>query len=500
MTLSSGQLQAIRAAIAGIPADVSNDAVGQHVARIDDIYAPETHAAALDPSAPIVLGARGTGKSFWSGVLGQQATRAEAALAYPQLRLAQIEVRFGYTGIGGPDGIDADALDAAVPPDASIVDAKAFWWATILGAAEGVRPKHLLGQAHDPEQREDLLIAHEQRLRAEGKVLLVVYDALDTLARSWPRRRLLTGALLEVVWAMRAYRAIRLKLFLRPDQLEDDALRFVELPKLKAGAVRLEWSARDLYGLLYARLAMTEDQRARTAFKQALAKLGLKAVDRRRVLARRWSLATEPQDQERLMALLAGRYMGKGAYAYKKGRTYRWPIAHLADAFNEVTPRSFLRMMIAAAKHGPPPENLVITPDGIRHGLRAASQTRVDQLHYEFPWIKGVLAPIAGLLLPKHEEEVFQVWQTAGTIRRLREEVEQGRYLSPFADDDGGSPRALFEALERIGVMFRRGDDRLDMPDLFRVAARFVVAGSQITSGLRRPARSWRRKSLPRTT
>jgi hypothetical protein len=482
MTISIEHLHALRAAIADIPADVSNDAVGANVARVEDIYAPETHAAALDPAAPIVLGARGTGKSFWSSVLGQPDTRAEADRAYPRLGLSQIEVAFGYTGIGGPDGIAADALDQSVPPDASFADAKAFWWATILSAIARprpgpARPQRFLEQARNPEQREDLLYEHEQRLRNDDKRLLVVYDALDTVARSWPRRRLLTEALLEVVWAMRAYRTIRLKLFLRPDQLEDDALRFVELPKLKAGAVRLDWSARDLYGLLYARLAMTEDKRARMAFKQALAELGLTAVDRRRVLARRWSLATETQDQERLMALLAGPYMGKGAYAYKKGKTYRWPIAHLADAFNEVTPRSFLGMMIAAAKYGPPPEHRVITPDGIRHGLRAASRTRVDELHFEFPWIKGVLAPMAGLLLPKPEEEVFQVWQTAGTIRRLREEAAQGQYLSPFADDDGGSPRALFEALERIGVMFRRGDDRLDMPDLFRVAARLLKKG-----------------------
>ncbi len=479
MTTSVEDLQAIRASIADIPADVSSDAVGQRVARVEDMFAPQTHAAALDPAAPIVLGARGTGKSFWSGVLWQEDTRADAALAYPRLGLSKIEVGFGYTGIGGPDGIDADALDAAVPPDASFADVKAFWWATILSAAAGcARPKRFLRQAQDQEQREDLLIDHERRLRAEGKVLLVVYDALDTVARSWPRRRLLTEALLEVVWAMRAYRSIRVKLFLRPDQIEDDALRFVELPKLKTGAVRLEWSPRDLYGLFYSRLAMAGDDRARLAFKRALARIGLKTGDRMRVLTHRWSLVTDIEDQERLMALLAGPYMGKGAYAYKKGKTYTWPIGHLADAFDEVTPRSFLGMMIAAAKYGLPPEDRVVTPDGIRHGLRAASRTRVDQLHSEFPWIKRVLAPMAGLLLPQQEENVFEVWKTAGTIRRLRNEAEQGQYLSPFANDGRGSPRELFEALERIGVMYRRADNRLDMPDLFRVAARLLKKGA----------------------
>jgi hypothetical protein len=483
MKIDAGRFQAIRRAIAEIPADVSNDAVGQHVARVDEMYAPDTHAAALDPSAPIVLGARGTGKSFWSGVLGQTDTRDEASVAYPRLGLSKIEVGFGYTGIGGPDGIGEDSLNAAVPHDASIDDAKAFWWATILSAADRrgslpVRPKQFLARARDPEAREDLLIKHEHQLRAEGRMLLVVYDALDTVARTWPRRRRLTEALLEVVWAMRAYRSIRLKLFLRPDQIEDDALRFVELPKLKTGAVRLEWSARDLYGLFYSRLALAEDEGARKAFNTALATLGLAAGSRKGILTRRWSLASDARDQERLMSLLAGQYMGKGTYAYKKGSTYRWPIAHLADARGEVTPRSFLGMMIAAAKYGPPPDDRVITPDGIRHGLRAASRTRVDQLHYEFPWIKRVLAPMAGLLLPQHEEAVFDVWDNAGTIRRIRQEAGNGDYLPPFPDDGRGGPRELFETLERIGVMFRRADGRLDMPDLFRVAARLLKKGA----------------------
>jgi hypothetical protein len=69
--------------------------------------------------------------------------------------------------------------------------------------------------------------------------------------------------------------------------------------------------------------------------------------------------------------------MGKGTCGYKKGNTYNWPIAHLADAYDEVTPRSFLGMMTAAAAYGVPPDDRAITAEGIRHGLRAASKIRV---------------------------------------------------------------------------------------------------------------------------
>jgi len=481
--LQREEYQAIRRAIASIPGDVSNDAVGAYVPKLEDIYAPETHAAALDPTTPIVVGSRGAGKSFWAGVLGQQQTRKAAAKAYPQLGLENVSVGFGFTGVSGPNGIGADALNHLVPPNADANQAKAFWWATILRAAaqttSNTAPKlsEFVAQSRNWEERDELLGQHEDRLRAAGKTLLVVYDALDTVATNWPRRRLLTEALLEVVWAMRAYRGIKLKLFLRPDQIDDDALRFVELPKLRTGAVRLAWEGTDLYGLLFARLALTPKPPARKAFKNVLKALKITPGSQSTILARRWPLAHRADDQARVMVALAGPYMSSGPHGYKKGKTYDWPITHVADAFAEVTPRSFLGLMIAAAKYGAAPDDRAITADGIRHGLRAASKTRVDQLHQEFPWIKGVLAPLDGLLLPQKESEVFRVWKRANTIKALILDAEKNKYLPPFSTEEQQGEQHLFEALARIGVMFRRKDERIDMPDLFRVAAKLLKKG-----------------------
>lgn len=482
--LNSEDYSAMRRAIADISGDVSSDAVGVNVAQLDEIFAPETHAAALDPRTPIVLGSRGAGKSFWSGVLGKHDTRSAAAEAYPRLGLSKVDVQFGYTGIGGPNGISADTIDAELSDSCTIDDAKTFWWATILSAAARShdepksKPVDVISTARNLREREYILFEHEQRLGSSGKTLLVVYDALDTVARSWPRRRLLTAALLEVVWALRAYSFIRPKLFLRPDQIEDDALRFVELPKLRTGAVQLRWTKTDLYGLLFSRLALTPDVEAKEAFVRLLQEVGLKSEGRSAILSRRWSLVSTETDQKRMMAALAGDYMGKGRSAYKKGNTYDWPVTHLADSFAEVTPRSFLGMMIAAAKHNPPPEMQTLTAEGIRHGLREASKTRVDQLHQEFPWIKGVLAPLAGILLPQDELEIFKVWKQTNTLERLLEDARKHGYLPPFPCDEKNEEQELFLALERIGVMFRRKDGRLDMPDLFRVAARLLKKGA----------------------
>ena len=479
MILREVDLQAIRASMAALPADVSNDAIGAHAPKLEELYAPETHAAALDPTAPIVQGARGTGKSFWAGVLGDDELRKAADTAYPRLGLPRVDVQFGYTGIGGQSGIGREKLDQCVPAVARIDEARLFFWATILRALDMAAatltltlPAYMT-MARDVDEREARLSRTDQTLQKSGRVLLIVYDALDTVATSWPRTRLLTQALLEVVWEMRAYRALRMKLFVRPDQIEDDALQFVELPKLRTGAVRLTWSGADLYGLLFARLSLGG---AREPFARLLSSRGLQVGSRDQILARHWSLAQSEADQKRLMGALAGPFMADGTHGYKKGNTYDWPVTHLGDAFKEVTPRSFLGLMIAAAKHGVAPTGRVITPSGIQHGLRSASKTRVDQLHQEFPWIKGVLAPLSGLLLPQKEGQVFAAWKRAGTLQAVITDAGREGYLPPVHPGQGEPvhERDLYAALERIGVMMRRPDGRIDMPDLFRVAAKLL--------------------------
>ncbi|BDG08381.1 hypothetical protein [Anaeromyxobacter paludicola] len=468
---------AIREAIAHLPADVSSDAHGVQAPTLEELFAPPSHSAALDPAASVVQGARGAGKSFWAGVLAKRPLRTAAATAYPRLGLDRTEVEFGFTGLPGPEGLDREKLDSILPERTDASSARIFWWATVLRALERAcgREKslrELLPIAEDVEARERL-IEHSSR-ELKNQVLLVVYDALDTVASSWPRRRMLTQALLEVVWAMRAWKTIRPKVFVRPDQLEDDALLFVELPKIRTGAVRLTWSGADLYGLLFSRLALGE---ARKSFFALLRALGLPTATREEILARRWQLATSEDSQRELMKALAGRYMASGPHGYKKGDTYDWPLKHLADALNEVTPRSFLGLAIGASTFGDPPPNRVFTPDGIRHGLRRASKTRVDQLHQEFPWIKGVLAPLAGLLLPQEEAVVFKAWKRAGTVQRAIKDAAAKGYLPPFARGDDEDEPALFAAMQRIGVMSRRDDGRLDMPDLFRVAAKLLKKG-----------------------
>ena len=104
---------AIRSGLATLPSD--HDASGEHRPTVGEIFTPEQHANALDPNTPIVVGARGAGKSFWAGVLGQDDTRTATAMAYPNLGLERLIVKSGYSGFADDGTVSAQTIDALIP-------------------------------------------------------------------------------------------------------------------------------------------------------------------------------------------------------------------------------------------------------------------------------------------------------------------------------------------------------------------------------------------------
>jgi hypothetical protein len=478
---------AIRRGLASLDASSAHAASGEGRAKPEEIFAPEQHAGALDPNAIIVLGARGAGKSFWAGVLGDDQTRRAASEAYPNLGLEKLFVRFGFTGMGNDGSVSRATIDAQVPNGSETRLAPLFWRCVVLRALQSTGKPNatlptigsMMTKYSDPEDWERDCEVADRLVTKGGKKVLVVFDALDSIAMEWERLRLLTDALLEVAWSSRGYRALRLKLFLRPDQMRDLGLRFVELPKLLAGATNLEWKGADLYGMLFSRLGGLEGARVKTAFLHLLQNESVPPPPRTLKRLRTWPLANDRRTQRRVFRRLAGSYMGR---SHKKGRTYDWPIKHLADGHGEVTPRSFLTLMIEAARYSPAPIGQAISAEGIRHGLREASKVRVNQLDLEFPWVKRVLAPLAGLQVPCEEGRTDR-WAETETIESVLRRAMRSEFLPPFNPGAEGSPDAKLRAtLVRIGVLMLRSDGRFDMPDLFRVAARLLKKGG-VTPG-----------------
>lgn len=475
---------AIRTALAILPSD--HDASGQNRPTVDEIFSPEQHANALDPNTPVVVGARGTGKSFWAGVLEQDDTRAVAALAYPNLGLGldRLIVRPGYTGFAGDGVVTSKTIDARVPSGKENETASDFWLAVILRATRSALSQNdeiatireLMEQFADPEDWYKEIKSLDEKLTASGRTLLVTFDALDTISREWKRSSLLIDALFEVIWSLRARRSIRAKVFIRPEQLNDETLRFVELPKLRSGRVELDWTQVELYGLLFWRLsAMTGNDGQ--SFSNLASQIGVPIPADFAINRRRWPLIIDPNVQRNAMIQMAGTYMGSNK---RKGGTYDWPYNHLADAKGKVTPRSFIKLFVEAAKFRQAPTDQVISADGIRHGLREASKVRVDQLGIEYQWVKRALAPLAGLTVPCTLDAIAERWTETNTIKLIMDAAANPDtgFLPPFPPRSKGDHNELLAtAMERIGLFSYRADNRIDIPDLFRVAALMLKRG-----------------------
>lgn len=471
---------AIRQNLAALPSD--HDASGQYRPTVDEIFTPEQHANALDPRTTIVVGARGTGKSFWAGVLEQKNTRDIAAAAYPNLGLDQLIVQSGYTG--GLDGdVTPQIIDARVPDGKELEAASKFWHAVIMRATKlALNPNKktaisdLMIQYAEPEEWSKQIQTYDDKLTQKGKTLLITFDALDTIAREWKRSGLLLDALFEVIWSLRARRSILAKIFIRPEQLNDESLRFVELPKLRSGRVELEWTQVELYGLLFNRL-LALSHNNKQSLKNFAAQIGAVIPSVSVPSPHRWSLLVDPNVQKKAIILMAGKYMGSNK---RKGGTYDWPYKHLADAKGKVTPRSFIKLFVEAAKFRQAPTDQVISADGIRHGLREASKVRVDQLGVEYKWIKRALAPLAGLTVPCTLGAIAERWETTHTIELIIKAAKNKDtgFLPPFPPrSDGDHAQLLATAMEGVGLFSFRVDDRIDIPDLFRVAALMLKKG-----------------------
>jgi hypothetical protein len=158
-----------------------------------------------------------------------------------------------------------------------------------------------------------------------------------------------------------------------------------------------------------------------------------------------------------------------------------------------VTPRSFLTSLRKATEVSRAIENRLLTIEGIKEGLREASRVRVDQLKDEYKWIEFALAPLEGLRIPCTEEDIIQRWARVKTTEAIERDSEEKGYLPPSempSTERGNEPipavdrdRGLIVTLLKIGVLERRPDARINMPDIFRIGAALIGRGRVAPAG-----------------
>lgn len=472
MALDPYILQNIRDVISSFEPESASDAAKP--LSTNEIFAPESHREALNIERALIVGNRGTGKSVWSGALAHPTLRSELASTYNDDDLKRAEVALGFhQSAGKVSGV------APSPGTLSLLlkngsDPEHIWTAVLIqGLAEitGSSPQKDLRKLiswieRHPDKSDQWLMNADSAIGKLGKKFLLVFDALDRLGKSWSEIRPLTKGVLTLALNMKGYENLRAKVFMRTDQFQDQAIfAFPDASKLKAAKVELKWHSSDLYGLLYNRLK--KDKKSSSAFE----KLYLAATGRK---LRPYFKIEDPTEQKQIFNLIAGEYMGSD---HRRGRTYTWIIDHLADAFQETTPRNFLVTLQRAARARQKPKDTVIDHHGIREGVQEASAIRVDQLSEDYPWIRTALNDLEGLEVPCIPSAFAKRWKDRNTVEAVVATSASAAGPIELERPGGDKEELLLESLVNIGVVEIRSETRINMPDIFRVAAKIKRRG-----------------------
>jgi hypothetical protein len=473
----------IREALRSLPS-LAATSTGQPP-KLDEIFFPESHAEVLDPDVSLVIGNRGMGKTFWTLALSDNALRPEIAKRYLGTRRLRFDDLDVYLGFADPEG----AFGAVARPDLESVPkntpAELIWRAVLLKvlapAVNQVIPQNFrelvewVGTRSD-EQLATFRAADEIKVQNQRRVLFL-FDQLDQLATDWNRIQELTQGLVKIALAMKSYRSLKIKLFMRPDQAENKQLfRFPDASKILGGSRVLTWRATDLYGLLFFEILRVTE--ARGAFREICRKALIRANELHPRLNIPAALVGDRENQGAVFDAIAGELMGRGL---KRGRPYTWIPTHLADGRGEISPRTFLQVLKTAAEwDAPPPRGTAIDFNGIQEGVRRASGTRLIELEENYPWVSMALEPLRGLVVPCTSNEIASRWMKKKTVDAI-----SSRYGGSSAPIDlvlanltGPKEEAvLMKLLTEIGVFEVRENGKINIPDIFRVKAGILRKG-----------------------
>ena len=468
---NANRITVIRAALANLPESTSHG----EVPSLPEVYLPWSHLKALDPDNLLVTGMRGAGKTFWWGALQDPAVRNMVGQTTVRPLLdGGTTVRIGFGVRPSPN--DYPGKDVLALLDGAGYDHRTIW-KTVLA-------RHLAPDGHtllehrdweqlvdyvsnDPESVDRLFYERDLEFDRRGDYFLVLFDALDRCADDWRKMHQFIRGLLQIALEMRSYKKIRLKVFLRSDQVsETEVADFPDASKLFASSVQLDWPRWELYGLMWHCLVNRPGgDDVRTAVNE------IQSPSRDAAGQSVFSFAPITGDEARYRErfhTISGPWMGRGP---KRGFPYTWIPNHLADTHGLVSPRSFLSALRNAAKNTAavhPTHEFALHYDSIKRGVQTASSTRVSELEEDYPWIKQVLTPLRGLVVPCEFSEIVARWET----ERVQEKLLQG-----VVDDDVKLPPrhvregvdGLLNDLETLGVFQRIRDGRVNIPDVFRV-------------------------------
>jgi hypothetical protein len=440
------------------------------------VYIPPSHRKAMHPDTPLVTGMRGSGKTFWWSALQSPEVRRFLARDVPGFPLNEDSVV--ERGFGVPNApADYPTREELGGLVADKVEPRIIWQTVhvcaVAATGHPIRRSDVWSERvryvlDNPSVVPRLLQDIDADLNARGVYSVVLFDALDRAASEWRIASLLIRGLLEHALDMRPYRRLRAKVFLRTDQVDQSRVRdFPDASKVLSSAVDLSWPRRDLYGLLWHSLANgPQGGLVRPLLQQEGDWPSLDGDSALRFEVP-YSLAGDEDAQRDKFHEFAGPWMGTDR---RRGYPYTWIPNHLADARGKVGPRSFLAALRAAASDTHecyPDHGYALHYRSIMRGVRDASETRVQELQEDHPWVHLLMEPLAGQVVPCGFQHVERLWHDRAVLARLDEAGPGGEWRLPprqRRDHDG-----LRQVLESLGIFRRLRDGRVDVPDVFRI-------------------------------
>jgi len=436
-------------------------------------HIPASHAKALHPDVQVVMGMRGAGKSFWWAALQNEQIRRMVAQRVPSLRLftnATMHVGFGEK----PDPDRYPGKDTLTHLLGKGHEPRLIWRTVVLRALDW---KPLCSESDweakinelrsNPEQVERFLYERDTRLDRDNRHVIVLFDALDRCAADWDKMNRLIRGLLQTALDFRPYLRLRLKLFLRTDQLDERKVaNFPDASKVLSSSLELTWPVTELYAMLFQYLGNGETDDFREAVEKQFGRLwrqteGVRIPDE--------PLARDEKNQREVFHAITGPWMGRDR---RRGFPYSWVPGHLSDAKGRTSPRSFLAAMRKAAEDSEqryPDHEWPLHYESIKRGVQTASSIRRTELQEDVPWVDALLKPLGGKVVPCAFEEVASAWEQSGVMDTIQASPDSGSARLPPAHLSEG-PLGLRNDLEDLAIFLRMADDRVNIPDVFRVA------------------------------
>lgn len=459
--------QAIRQAILAAPFELDNTG---ETPKPGTLFIPLAHRKALSRDAVLVVGARGVGKSFWTAALSDDVLRRQIGESVHELARTRI-----YVGHAAKPSIstypDRDTFSALM---GNGLDPYNVWRAVIIRWLTGITGEQIPIDSwestvnwvdQNAEHFARIAERANRQLALDNQYGLIIFDALDRTSHDWAKMNQIVRALLQVALWLRDFSNLRAKLFLRPDQLERSVTSFVDASKILATRAELTWDRHDLHAMMWQRLVNAPGHHGETL--RCLMQTVLPSSEELSFEGGAWILprvlSSEAPYQRPLFEALAGDKMGKDA---RRGVPYVWSVSHLADGHGWTSPRSFLAAIYGAAEDSEQrysSHSLALHYESIKRGIQKASQIRVEQVTEDDPWVPGIMSPLRGMNVPCEYTSIQQEWQAQfsdGPSSVIT------THLPPQHTENWDGVR---KDLERLGIFVTRKDERIDMPDLYRV-------------------------------